>query len=180
MPWTTIGNIRGPQGPTGPQGPQGTPGTAGAAGPAGPTGNTGPQGPQGIQGPQGTAGADGSSVTIAGTVANQAALPAPTTSNKGKGYIADDTGHLWVSGGTSWTDVGLIRGPKGDTGSQGPTGATGNTGPQGATGSQGPAGTAGARGSKWFTGNGVPGTISGSLPGDMYLDQTTGDTYTLS
>lgn len=174
MAWVITGNIRGPQGPTGPQGP---PGTTGAQGPAGPAGQTGAQGPQGIQGPQGTAGADGSSVTIAGTVANSAALPNATTSNKGKGYIADDTGHLWVSGGSSWTDVGLIRGPKGDTGSQGPTGPTGNTGSQGPQGVQGPTGT---RGAKWFSGAGAPGAIAGSLPGDQYRDENSGDVYELS
>lgn len=182
MPWVTIGNIRGPQGPVGPQGPQGTAGAAGSQGPAGPAGQTGSQGPQGIQGPPGTAGADGTSVTIFGTVANAAALPTGlnSTTHKGRGYITDNDGHLHVWGGTSFTDVGLVRGPKGDTGSQGPTGPTGDTGPAGQTGSQGPAGAPGTRGSKWFTGNGTPGTIAGSLPGDMYLDQTTGDTYTLS
>lgn len=182
MAWVITGNIRGPMGPQGPAGAQGTPGTAGAQGPAGPTGSTGAQGPQGIQGPQGTAGADGTSVSIAGTVANSAALPAPSAGNKGKGYITDDDGHLHISGGAggSWTDVGLIRGPKGDTGAQGPTGATGSTGSTGPAGSQGPQGVAGARGTKIFVGNGAPGTIAGSLPGDEYQDMTTGDVYVLS
>lgn len=183
MPWVTVGNIRGPQGPVGPQGTQGPKGNDGAQGVAGSPGQTGAQGPQGPEGPAGAAGADGTSVRIQGTVATAAALPSNLSNNtadRGKGYLTDNDGHLHVWGGTSFTDVGLIRGPKGDTGSQGPIGPTGDPGPQGQTGQQGTAGTTGARGSKWFTGNGAPGSVAGSAPGDLYLDQTTGDTYTLS
>ncbi|WP_212754591.1 hypothetical protein [Nakamurella aerolata] len=41
-------------------------------------------------------------------------------------------------------------------------------------------GQAGARGASWFVGNGAPGSIAGSQPGDQYLDLSTGDIHTLS
>lgn len=109
----------GPQGVTGLQGPTGLTGPVGPQGPTGPAGATGPQGPQGIQGPAGT------SVVIKGSVANAAALPM-VGNTIGDGYITDNDGHLHVWGGSSWTDVGLVRGPAGPTG---PAGATGPAGP---------------------------------------------------
>lgn len=160
MAWTTVGNIRGPQGP---QGLQGDPGPAGADGAEGPQG---PQGIQGIQGPAGPAGLEWRGDWDSGT-----------------DYVADDAvfhnGASWFASGdptvgeepteaaTHWQPLALqgAQGPQGDQGIQGPKGDTG---------------TAGARGSKWFTGAGAPGTVSGSLPGDMYLDTTTGDVYALS
>ena len=42
------------------------------------------------------------------------------------------------------------------------------------------AGTAGARGSMFYTGAGPPGTITGQVNGDNYLNTTNGDVYTLS
>lgn len=48
---------------------------------------------------------------------------------------------------------------------------------------KGPPGTDGQdgqRGSNWYTGSGAPSGISGTLPGDLYLDTTTGDVYKLS
>lgn len=38
----------------------------------------------------------------------------------------------------------------------------------------------GPRGVTWFTGTGAPGTIAGSVAGDLYLDLSTGDIYVLS
>lgn len=38
-------------------------------------------------------------------------------------------------------------------------------------------GEPGPRGSGWFSGHGAPGSISGSVAGDMYLDLDTGDVY---
>jgi hypothetical protein len=73
-----------------------------------------------------------------------------------------------------------VAGPTGNTGPQGAVGPAGATGPpgaqgvQGATGSTGPAGT---RGSIWLTGAGPPASPAGLLPGDMYLDTTSGDIY---
>lgn len=37
----------------------------------------------------------------------------------------------------------------------------------------------GVRGSKWWYGVGSPGTISGSVPQDMYLDTSNGDVWQL-
>lgn len=149
--------VQGPRGFDGPQGPQGIPGNDGAPGIQGIKGDTGATGPQGIQGIQGikgdkgdkgdtgatgATGATGGSVTIKGTVANQAALPG--SGINGDGYITNNDGHLWVWGSGTFTDVGLVRGPQGIQGIQGiqgNTGATGATGPAGPTGPQGPAGT---------------------------------------
>lgn len=156
MGWTsTGGNLRGPAGPQGPQGPQGN------------------------QGPTGPGGADGTSVSIKGNVANAAALPG-SGNIKGDGYLTNDNGHLHVWGGSSWTDVGLIRGPQGPVGPQGEQGVQGPTGQTGSQGPSGSPGTTGARGSKWFTGSGSPGSIGGSLPGDYYLDLSDGTVYLLS
>ena len=92
----------------------------------------------------------------------------------------------------AWQPKGNIKGPAGPAGVAGPTGATGAQGPPGTTGAQGPPGGAGAqgaagpagatgpagtRGSIWLTGAGAPTTPVGLLPGDMYLDTTTGDIY---
>ena len=136
----TSGN-GGTQGPTGPTGANGMNGATGATGPQGPTGAqgvTGPQGPTGAsgvdgatgatgpQGPTGAAGADGTSVTIQGSVATSGDLPG--TGSNGDGYIAQDTGDLWVWDGSGWTNAGNIQGPAGPTGPQGPTGAQGPTG----------------------------------------------------
>lgn len=73
---------------------------------------------------------------IQGSATTSTNLPA-SGNTTGDGYLTADDGHLWVWGGTSWTDVGLIQGPAGATGPQGPVGAQGAQGP---TGAQGPAG----------------------------------------
>jgi hypothetical protein len=58
------------------------------------------------------------------------------------------------------------------------TGPTGPTGPQGPTGPIGPQGIQGIPGENWFSGSGVPsGTLAGSIVGDWYLDNATGDFY---
>lgn len=89
----------------------------------------------------------------------------------------------------AWTNKGNIKGPAGPEGPVGPTGATGPAGLTGPAGPQGPAGAAGppggagatgpagTRGSMWYVAAGPPTTIAGELPGDMYLDNTTGDIY---
>lgn len=111
---------------------------------------------------KGERGEDGTSVTIAGSVVDAAALPTNlTATDNGDGYITQNDGHLHVWDGDSFNDVGSVKGPKGDKGDPGNTGA---------------------RGSKWFVGTGTPnGTnTAGSLVGDMYLDQASGDIYQLS
>jgi hypothetical protein len=138
-------------GPTGPTGPTGA-GVTGATGPTGvgTTGATGPTGPTGVgatgaTGVTGVTGTAGSSVTIQGSVANAAALPAgPLTT--GDGWITNDDGHLHVWNGSSFDDVGAVRGPTGPAGATGPTGVgvTGVTGPAGPTGPTGVTGATGA------------------------------------
>lgn len=146
----------GPTGNPGPQGPQGPQGTPGVTGPAGSVGPIGPPGPTGPQGPAGAA------INILGTVPTAANLPDPSTHKSGDAYITSDTGHLWVwSPGSppTWTDVGQIQGPPGNTGPAGPQGATGPQGPQGAqgtAGAQGPPGNTGATGSQGPAGSTGP------------------------
>lgn len=138
----------GPQGPagaagaTGAVGPQGTPGAAGATGPQGPAGATGAQGSTGATGPAGPQGPAGTGVVIKGSVPTESDLPM-TGNQPGDAWITEDTGHMWVWGGLSWTDAGNITGPEGQ---QGPEGPIGPTGPQGATGATGAAGPQGATG----------------------------------
>ena len=147
---------QGPSGTPGLQGPPGSTGPAGTPGVAGPTGPIGPSGSVGATGPTGPKGDDGTSVTITGSVPTQSNLPTGLTpADAGKGYITQDDGHLHVWSGTSFTDVGTVRGPSGAQGATGPQGPSGATGPQGAqgvpgaigaTGPSGPTGPAGATG----------------------------------
>lgn len=95
-----------------------------------------------------------------------------------------------------WTKVGNIRGPAGL--GVPPGGTTGqhlrkksnadndtewaapDTGPAGPQGPAGPTGPTGAAGEVWFTGTGAPGTVSGAVVGDWYLDSATGNYYDLT
>ena len=80
---------------------------------------------EGLKGPQGEQGAG---IQIVGSLdpgedPNTASpkydsLLLPT----GNALIDPDNGHLWVSDGTNWTDMGAIQGPKGDDGGKGPKG----------------------------------------------------------
>ncbi|MCA1452117.1 hypothetical protein I6F35_02670 [Bradyrhizobium sp. BRP22] len=185
---------RGPQGVQGPPGPTGAAGntvlygsadpTAGVGvdgdfyinttthfifGPkasgAWPTGTSlvGPQGPQGIQGIQGVPGADGN------TVLYGAIDPAAGVGVNGNFYINTTTHFMFgPKAAGAWPAGTSLIGPQGPQGIQG---NIGNTGPQGATGQ---------RGSLFYTGSGPPGTISGQLNGDNYLNTTNGDVYTLT
>lgn len=168
MAWTQQGSLKGPKGDTGDPGPAGSPGATG---------------PAGADGSNGVDGVDGASVSIAGMVPTYADLPTnltDTLADRGDGYLVEADGLLYVWGGTSFPADGSgvqFRGPRGYTGDTGPAGATGASG---ADGMNGAAGADGARGSMWFTGDGVPSGISGSLPGDMYLDNQTGTYYYLS
>jgi hypothetical protein len=86
-------------------------------------GPEGPQGEQGIQGEQGPQGDPGTGVNIVGSVPTSADLPTDLgPDDAGSGYMADDTGHLWVWSGAAWTDAGEIRGPEGPQGPPGPSG----------------------------------------------------------
>lgn len=150
----------GPAGPSGPQGATGATGVAGTQGAVGATGATGlqgtagPVGATGAAGPSGATGPAGTSVTITGAVANAAALPTGLGSgDAGKGYITNDDGHLHVWSGSSWTDVGVVRGPSGPQGATGAVGATGASGAAGPQGATGPTGTAGSNGATGATGS---------------------------
>ena len=145
-------------GPTGPIGP---------LGPTGPIGPTGPQGIIGPIGPTGDTGPRGEGLTILGTVATAANLPAvpPATPSIGDSYIVSDVTEVYTWDGTSWISIGSIFGPTGPTGPIGPTGPTGDTGPAGT--------------SVQLKGA-VPtevdlGDISGQATGDLYVTTDTGD-----
>ena len=182
MAWSQAGNLRGPVGAQGPEGLQGPEGPAGVDGPAGADGAAGPKGDPGVAGRsvtdatknasdelvitfsdastvnvgviKGDRGEPGRSISVAGTVADEASLPA--TAADGEGWIVSSTGHLHIWDGTGWIDAGNVTGPAGPAG---------------------PAGEAGARGSRWFSGSGAPTADTGMAPGDLYLDTLTGDVY---
>lgn len=114
----------------------------------------GPPGPAGPAGPQGP---PGESVQIMGQVPDSSGLVGVSNPSEGDGWIAADTGHLWVFTGpapnddpSKWTDVGQIVGPPGPTGS---------------------------RGSLWYSDSGPPTNTTGVLVNDHYLDLITGDVY---
>lgn len=194
MGWTVAGNIRGPAGPTGP---------TGAAGATGATGPTGPAGPAGLtwRGAwvSGTVYAVDDSVGYAGstffaTAPHLVTDTTPPTSDPPGAVTSANTGWaiLAIEGAVGPTGATGATGPTGPTGATGPTGSTGPqglqgdpgpTGPTGATGASGATGATGStgtRGTAWFSGSGAPGAISGQLPGDQYLDLSSGDVYTLS
>jgi hypothetical protein len=107
-----------------------------------------PPGEKGDRGDRGETGAQGVSVTLQGTKATIADLPAaPLDPNDyaGHGWIVttgNGSTHLdgslwfWNLSLAQWDDIGLIVGPqgdKGDTGDQGPPGDQGDLGPAGTT-----------------------------------------------
>ena len=142
--WINVGTIRGPKGEEGP------PGKTGPQGIQGPKGEQGPQGEIGPQGPVGDKGADGTSVTILGNYATQQELENHHEKGSvGEAYLVGDYLYVWSDESSQWVNVGLIRGPKGDTGEQGPPGPIGpkgEEGPQGIPGIQGPQGETGSKG----------------------------------
>ena len=184
MAWAAAGSLKGPQGIEGSQGVAGPAGPAGADGLQGIQGEQGIAGPEGPQGIQGIEGAAGTGINFRGQVSTAAELPA--SADQGDAYIvqADDSLQVWDATSSSWVSGGSIQGPQGIAGAQGSQGLQGEIGPAGPQGSQGihgPAGSAGERGTGWFNGTGAPAAdIPGAIPGDLYLDNTTGDVYTLS
>lgn len=84
------------------------------------------RGQDGTNGVDGTNGTNGRNVTVKGSVANQAALPGGAVEQDA--YITLDTGTLfmWISG--TWVNLGVFRGPKGDTGADGLVGNDGAPG----------------------------------------------------
>lgn len=139
--------VVGPPGPQGPQGASGLPGPAGQpgqsvqgppgmpgppgqsiTGPPGSSGPQGPPGPQGSTGPQGPTGPAGIGINVKGQVPTAADLP--TSGNSiGDGWVAQDTGDMYVWDGTTpWVNVGPLQGPPGPQGPPGQgTTVTGGT-----------------------------------------------------
>lgn len=107
------------------------------------------RGPIGLTGDKGEKGDTGTSLSINGTVADEASLP--KNPKDGVGYMVK--GDLYIAKDGKFTNVGRIKGPKGDTG---PQGATGPRGPQGIKGDRGPIGPQGFKGDKGETGNTGP------------------------
>lgn len=99
------------------------------------------RGPIGLTGDKGEKGDTGTSLSINGTVADEASLP--KNPKDGVGYMVQ--GVLYIAKGGKFTNVGRIKGPQGDTG---PQGATGPRGPQGIKGDRGPIGPQGFKGDK--------------------------------
>ena len=180
----------GPQGPAGEvgeagaTGPQGEQGPAGPQGPQGETGATGATGPQGPAGPQGPKGDDGTGLELKDTYATLADLEAAhPTGSAGDAYFVGDstTGYvyIWSTTTSSWSNIGALKGPKGDTGAtgpQGPQGETGETGAQGPQGIQGETGPQGATGETGATGpqgpTGITPVISASATADATSSAT--------
>ncbi|MBK8735324.1 MAG: collagen-like protein [Saprospiraceae bacterium] len=118
-------------GAKGDKGAQGDKGIQGIQGAQGVQGAQGAQGVQGEKGDKGDKGDAGTGVKIVGSLADPSALPNPYSGQIGDVYIIQSNGHGYMWTGSSWLDVGEIRGPKGDKGD------TGNTGSQGIQGIQG-------------------------------------------
>lgn len=119
----------------GPQGPQGLPGAPGPAGSPGLRGPIGPVGP---------------ATTIVGTLPGGPWMPPSPLPKDGDLYVAAGcitgfpgaavaAGDGIVWDGTTWINIGSLRGPAGAAGVGGP----GPAGPQGPQGPQGPAGSKG-------------------------------------
>jgi hypothetical protein len=151
------------QGLTGATGATGPIGATGASGPVGGTGATGPGGTTGATGLTGATGPAGTSITIVGSLALTPGSEVTQLNNPGNswipasggfGVIDTNTGNLWVYNGTTWGNVGQVRGPQGTTGA---TGATGASGPVGGTGATGPIGATGATGA-----TGASGPVGGT------------------
>jgi len=151
---------------------------SGSEGPQGPIGPAGAAGSNGQDGAQGPAGANGTSINILGTVANCAGLPNAGANANGDLYIldADDAtcsygaglagdGYVWD--GTTWLNIGPLRGPQGIQGIDGAPGATGPEGPQGPQGSTGAAGNGiDATTGGYYTAGGTPITPGDPIPAD--------------
>lgn len=94
----------------------------------------GPQGPQGIKGDTGQRGS-----TWTNGTSNPTSTSGYLTNDK---YLNTADGTVFNFNGSTWDNVGNIRGPQGIQGKQGPIGPQGQQGIQGPKGEQGPAGPA--------------------------------------
>ena len=99
----------------------------------------------GIEGPRGPEGPAGSGLSLVGSLATAADLPAGDH-EPGTAYLVQDTNEVYVYSGSEWVNVGSIQGPAGERGERGPQGPEGPRGPRGYkgdTGDTGPRGPAG-------------------------------------
>lgn len=142
--------LNGLNGTNGTNGTPGRDGTNGAPGTNGLNGTNGLPGTNGSKGDKGDTGAQGVSVTLQGTKATIADLPAApldpndfaghawivTTGDVGTGHL---NGSLWFWNLTeqAWNDIGQIQGPQGDKGDSGDKGDRGFTGENGQNGLDG-------------------------------------------
>jgi trimeric autotransporter adhesin len=154
-------SLRGPAGADGQPGADGAKGDVGETGPAGADGAAGEAGPkgdpgdQGVPGEKGDKGDAGSGVSIVGPLTE---WPITVPVEAGDMFIVSDPvpvgtpasatgpalpGDGIVYDGTTYSNVGPVRGP---IGPQGPAGADGDDGADGAKGDPGEKGEAGADG----------------------------------
>ena len=182
--WVNSGSATLTPGPTGPTGDAGIQGPTGPTGPTGPPGLEGPQGAAssipGPVGPTGPTGAQGNPLVVIGNVSTLTEGSRQSQLNtlfpdavEGNAVLRDDTKDLIVLVGTTWTNVGSLLGPTGDTGEIGPTGPTGPTGEIGPTGDTGATGPTGEQGrglnirGQLANDLELPGT--GNEPGDAFI-----------
>lgn len=180
----------------GPEGPQGAPGDDGADGVDGLTVRSGAGTPSVGLGVNGDWYINTSAFTIygpkaAGVWGSPTSIVGPTGSTGATG----STGSAGADGKTTLSGAGVPSGGLGVDGDfyydttndnfYGPkTGgawgsATSIIGPTGATGSTGSTGSTGVRGTRITDGTGSPGTVSGQLVGDYYINLTDGALWRL-
>lgn len=114
--WYDISNgAMGPQGVAGPSGPPGTTGPAGTAGPAGAPGTPGPAGSPGTPGPAGSPGPPGPPGSNGATWLSGSGEPVASTGNLNDLYLDNDSGNIYIKGGSGWVLNANIKGPVGPT-----------------------------------------------------------------
>lgn len=121
------------------------------------------RGLQGAKGDKGEKGDTGAALSLNGTVPSTDKLP--KNPKDGEAYMV--AGDLYVAKGGAYTNVGRIKGPKGETGPQGPIG------PKGLKGDKGDRGEVGPQGFKGDQGERGPQGIKGD-PGDKGPQGATG------
>lgn len=100
------------------------------------------RGPKGFKGDKGDKGDTGSALSLNGTVSRESELP--KNPKDGEAYMVE--GDLYVAKKGTYTNVGRIKGPQGETGPQGPIGPRGVKGDKGERGEVGPQGFKGDKG----------------------------------
>lgn len=146
-------------------------------GPKGDVGEQGIEGAKGDTGETGQTGSDGIGVTSANVSGGNLTITLSNSSVQGPWNVKGAKGDQGIQG---------IEGPEGPEGPQGEEGIQGLQGLQGVQGTkgdqglQGAKGDTGARGTRWFIQTGTPGTLTGQVDGDLYLDSETGNVWRFS